>query len=420
MHPICLHLLCCIDALESMRSHKKNIDQLIVHYEHHATLNPKLLHTILTGSARYHTLYQHWVKKHCKFKKKDQDIIDLLVITLYQLHHLENVNKTQLIYHATEACKKRKKRSYSSVVNAILHQSISLSSDIHEQDPMESIPDWLDQALPSPSKELYEVWLQPPTKVGVRINTLIQDQGAYIKALEDQHITVYKHTSANASFMVDKSAIHKLPGLKEHKVYIQDPNQQAVTNLLPTLAVGAHVLDACAAPGGKAGALINQQPQIKLHVIDKNPEKLPRTRSNLEGISSNITFACEDATKPDTWKQQRAYHAILLDAPCSATGTLQQNPEIRLLHDEETIHSLAQEQLELLHKLWTKLAPEGYLLYSTCSILPKENHETIQRFTQAIAAHKNTHKAIIIKEIKNNPQPNIQGNYACLLQKVTA
>lgn len=416
MHPICLHLLCCIDALQSMRTHKKNIDQLVAHYEHHATLNPKLLHTILTGSTRFHTLYQGWVKKHCKFKKKDQDIIDLIVITLYQLHHLENVNKTQLIYHATEACKKRKKRSYSSVVNAILHQSISLSSDISEQDPKNSIPTWLEQALPTPTKELYEVWLQPPTQVGVRINTLIQDQDAYIKALVDQHITIYQHIGP--SFMVDKSAIHKLPGLKEHKVYIQDPNQQAVTSLLPILPAGAHVLDACAAPGGKAGALINQQPHIKLHVIDKNPEKIPRTKSNLEGLSANITVACEDATM--IYKQQRSYQAILVDAPCSATGTLQQNPEIRLLHDEETIHSLTQEQLKLLHSLWTKLTPEGYLLYSTCSILPKENHETIQRFIQAIKAQENKEKAIIINEIKNTPQHNMQGNYACLLQKTTA
>ena len=141
------------------------------------------------------------------------------------------------------------------------------------------------------------------------------------------------------------------------------------------------VLDACAAPGGKASHLLEHSPDLKeLVALDVSGERLQRVTENLQrlGLSARVTEG--DARHPDNWWDDQPFDRILVDAPCSATGVIRRHPDIRFLRHESDIAALAVRQREMLEALWPLLCPGGRLLYSTCSVLREENECVVQAF----------------------------------------
>ncbi|WKD49893.1 16S rRNA (cytosine(967)-C(5))-methyltransferase RsmB [Microbulbifer spongiae] len=173
--------------------------------------------------------------------------------------------------------------------------------------------------------------------------------------------------------------VSDLPGFAEGLVSVQDESAQLAAPLLAPLA-GERVLDACAAPGGKSCHLLEQQPSIKLSVLDIERERLDRVAENFGRCGLDAQMICADATRPSAWWDGRPYDRILLDAPCSATGVIRRNPDIKLLRRDGDIPALAQLQGKLLRAIWPLLKPGGSLLYATCSILPGENSEVTTTF----------------------------------------
>jgi 16S rRNA (cytosine967-C5)-methyltransferase len=180
-------------------------------------------------------------------------------------------------------------------------------------------------------------------------------------------------------------AVNDLPGFAQGDVSVQDAAAQIAARWLLQLIAddrdACRVLDACAAPGGKSGHLLEAGSEsIALFAVDSDESRLTSIVDNLARIGRDATIIAADASKPEEWWDGNPFDGILLDAPCSASGVIRRHPDIKLLRRESDLTSLADLQANLLEALWPLLAPGGHLLYATCSVLAAENDEVTRAF----------------------------------------
>jgi 16S rRNA (cytosine967-C5)-methyltransferase len=149
--------------------------------------------------------------------------------------------------------------------------------------------------------------------------------------------------------------------------------------------VGARVLDACAAPGGKTAHLL-ELAELDLLALDSDPLRLARVHDSLQRLHLHARCLCADVREVSRWWDGRSFDAVLLDAPCTASGIVRRHPDVRWLRRPEDIESSARVQTQLLDALWPVLAPGGRLLYATCSIFRREGQHQIDAFLQRHAA----------------------------------
>jgi len=179
--------------------------------------------------------------------------------------------------------------------------------------------------------------------------------------------------------LTHRRAVTQLPGFEEGLVSVQDSGAQLAAGLLQ-LQPGMRVLDACAAPGGKTGHLLEAAGgELDLTALDVAAERVALINQNLERLRRTARTAVGDLTAPKSFWDGRPFERILVDAPCSSTGVIRRHPDIKLLRRSSDIPTLAAGQLALLRSAATLLAPGGRLVYCTCSVMPEENEEVIAR-----------------------------------------
>jgi len=178
--------------------------------------------------------------------------------------------------------------------------------------------------------------------------------------------------------------VSALPGFAEGHVSVQDVAAQLAAPLLlgTGLAAGARVLDACAAPGGKTAHLLELGSDLDLLALDADAGRLTRVQDNLDRLRLQATLKAADARDTASWWDGKPFDAILLDAPCSASGIVRRHPDVRWLRRAEDIGNLARIQAELLDALWPTLKPGGRLVYATCSVFKDEGVNQIDAFLQ--------------------------------------
>ncbi|MBN8727123.1 MAG: 16S rRNA (cytosine(967)-C(5))-methyltransferase RsmB [Xanthomonadales bacterium] len=175
--------------------------------------------------------------------------------------------------------------------------------------------------------------------------------------------------------------VTRLPGYAEGAFSVQDGAAQRVVELLD-LAAGQRVLDACAAPGGKAAHIL-ERVEVELLALDRDPARLRRVEENFSRLGLRAELRAGDAADPGTWWDGRPFERILLDAPCSASGIIRRQPDIKLHRRAADLAPLAALQAGLLSALWPLLAPAGRLVYATCSVLREENEAVLAGFLAA-------------------------------------
>jgi 16S rRNA (cytosine967-C5)-methyltransferase len=173
--------------------------------------------------------------------------------------------------------------------------------------------------------------------------------------------------------------VETLPGFSQGRVSVQDGAAQLAANLLEHRA-GMRVLDACAAPGGKTGHILEICSDIELIALDIEAKRLERVAENMKRLKLEAELISGDAAQPDGWWDGRPFDRILLDAPCSASGVIRRHPDIKLLRRPEDIDNLVTLQAAILDAMWPLLKSGGMLVYATCSVLPQENTRQLQRF----------------------------------------
>ena len=179
-----------------------------------------------------------------------------------------------------------------------------------------------------------------------------------------------------------------LPGFADGEVSVQDASAQRAALLLlggRPLPDGARVLDACAAPGGKTAHLL-ELAALDLLALDRDPLRLARVQQTLDRLQLRAGLKAGDARAPASWWDGRPFDAILVDAPCTASGIVRRHPDIRWLRRPGDVASLARQQGELLDALWPLLAPGGRLLFATCSLFKAEGSDGADAFLQRVGA----------------------------------
>jgi 16S rRNA (cytosine967-C5)-methyltransferase len=176
--------------------------------------------------------------------------------------------------------------------------------------------------------------------------------------------------------------VSDLPGFYSGAVSVQDAGAQIAAILLNPKPSDL-ILDACAAPGGKTGHLL-ELANCHLLALEMDGQRLKKIEGNLDRLrlySENIKVIHGDASKSNWWNRE-LFDKILLDAPCSASGIVSRHPDIPFLRRAADITSLQQKQRELLTHTWQMLKPEGQLLYVTCSLFPEEGEDQAIWFAQ--------------------------------------
>jgi 16S rRNA (cytosine967-C5)-methyltransferase len=177
--------------------------------------------------------------------------------------------------------------------------------------------------------------------------------------------------------------VAQLPGFAAGEVSVQDAAAQRAAPLLlgGGLRPGARVLDACAAPGGKTAHLL-ELAELEVLALDIDLQRLARVQDNLNRLQLRATLQVGDARQPAPWWDGQPFDAILLDAPCTASGIVRRHPDVRWLRRADDVQALARIQAGMLDALWPLLARGGRLLYATCSIFRAEGQQQIDAFLQ--------------------------------------
>lgn len=142
------------------------------------------------------------------------------------------------------------------------------------------------------------------------------------------------------------------------------------------------MLDACAAPGGKTGHLLERCPDISLLALEIDPDRMGRVEENLTRLGYDAATKVADASDVSQWWSGKQLDRILVDAPCSGSGVMRRHPDIKHLRTPEDVSGFRERQIELLEVLWSTLATGGKLLYVTCSILKSENQDVVNHFAK--------------------------------------
>ena len=229
---------------------------------------------------------------------------------------------------------------------------------------------------------LNEANRHPP--MTLRVNARRSTASAYVQRLAAQGQSA-QVLGSHGVVLDEPCPVARLPGFAEGEVSVQDAAAQRAAPLLlgEGLPVGARVLDACAAPGGKTAHLL-ELAELDVLALDSDPLRLNRVRDTLNRLRLSATLRAGDARAPPAWWDGRPFAAILLDAPCSASGIGRRHPDVRWLRRPGDIDASARIQAQMLDALWPLLAPGGRLLYATCSVFKAEGQQQIDAFLQRV------------------------------------
>jgi 16S rRNA (cytosine967-C5)-methyltransferase len=314
----------------------------------------------------------------------------LLVCAAHQLEYSTHAPATT-VAAAVDAARRLGLERAAGLVNAVLrrylreHVALLAAAD-RDLATRHAHPAWLVEALRAAWPAELEQLLaannaHPPLALRVdlsrtRIGDYLQELAA--RGLEGEAVNGVP-TAVTVSQPVP---VAELPGFADGRVSVQDPSAQLAALWLAPRP-GERVLDACAAPGGKTGALLEiAGGPIALTAVDNDAARLNRVDENLRRLGREAQLLQADLCGPSWW-DGAPFDAILLDAPCSATGVIRRHPDIKLLRRAADIAGFAARQLQLLQGCWPLLRNGGRLLYATCSVLPAENAAVVSAFLAA-------------------------------------
>lgn len=352
-----------------------------------------LLQEIVFGTCRWYfqldAILAQLLSK--PLKAKDNDVRCLLLIGLYQLHHLR-VPDYAVVNETVAATKALKKDWAKGLVNAILRgflrdtETLVKKSLTSEQGEF-AHPRWLIERLRSAwpqqwAQILKDNNIRPPMTLRVNTHRIAMEQ--FLANLEQAGIDAAAGPLASTSvYLANPCPVESIPGFEEGLCSVQDEASQLIPGLLD-LQDGLRILDACAAPGGKTCHILESGFEFKeLVALDNDARRLERLQQNLDRLQLHATVTVGDAGDAAQWWDNAAFDRILLDAPCSATGIIRRHPDIKLLRRDTDIPKLGLLQTQLLESVWGCLNPGGLLLYSTCSVLPEENSAIVGRFLES-------------------------------------
>jgi len=372
---------------------------------------------------RYQAVLDQLMEK--PFKAKDSDILALVVMGMHDLT-LKDKADHAAINETVEAVRALKKEWASKLVNALLRQWQRMQSEAElpwESDiRFESAhPGWIAKRIRKAWPDNYasiENANNCQAPMTIRVNRLQTTRNEYLEKLAAVNILATPTQMSPDGIQLEKPcSVNDLPGFASGMCSVQDEAAQLAAVLLDAKPTD-YVLDACCAPGGKTGHILETGVQ-RVIGVDADAQRLTRVQENLSRLNLDANLIEADLSKSDWW-DGTLFDRILLDAPCSATGVIRRHPDIKLLRRPSDIAPLVELQGQIFAQLWSMLKPGGILVYATCSILPIENHLAVAQF---LAEHPDAKQQAMLPEldaINGQLLPKEQGHdgffYAKLLK----
>ncbi len=319
--------------------------------------------------------------------RRQEPVVHALMVTaLVQLEVLELASYAA-VAATVDAVRELRRPRLAGLANAVLRrwlrerESLLAALDA-EPATRHAHPAWLVRAIEHDWPEaagdvLAAANREPPLML--RVNRRRATPEAVASALRDAGGEVTPHPwLADGLVLPHSTDVTRLPGFAEGHFAVQDGAAQVPADLLD-LADGQRLLDACAAPGGKACHAL-ERADLRLLAVEAEPRRAPRIRQNLDRLGLHAEVVVGDAGEPSAWWDGTPFDRVMIDAPCSATGVIRRRPDVRLHRREADIDALVAQQSRILAACWPTLAPGGRLLYVTCSILRRENDGVVAAF----------------------------------------
>jgi 16S rRNA (cytosine967-C5)-methyltransferase len=274
---------------------------------------------------------------------------------------------------------------FKGVVNGVLRNALRQSADLNRAADADMVaefrhPPWWIRRLRSQYPDHWRAILaagntHPP--MALRINRRRASAREVLAAFAAAELPVRELN--NGALLLDRPVpVARVPGFAEGLVSVQDAGAQYAARYLD-LVDGQRVLDACAAPGGKTSHIL-ETADVALTALDTDAFRARRVSENLERLGLTAEVKTADCRVLSRWWDGRPFDRILADVPCSASGVVRRNPDIKWLRRSDDVARFAAQQAEILDALWQVLAPGGKMLYVTCSVFAEENREQIAAF----------------------------------------
>ncbi|WP_347262437.1 16S rRNA (cytosine(967)-C(5))-methyltransferase RsmB [Rudaea sp.] len=346
-----------------------------------------LLSSLLHEGARWWLRYDAALDRLLQrpLREREADVHALALLGLVQLDVLRQPEYAA-VAATVEAVRALRKPKFAGLINALLRRWLRERAGLPAEldaDPVarSAHPRWLLDALardwPDEAAAIIAadnaqapLWLRVNRRRARREELLARfaEAGVEAQAVADHDQAIVLAQSVDVT---------RLPGYAEGAFSVQDGAAQFAAPLLD-LAAGQRVLDACAAPGGKSAHIL-ESADVRLLALDGDARRLPRIAENLARLGLAADIRAGDAAAPASWWDGKPFDRILIDAPCSATGIVRRQPDIKLHRRAADIARLVDEQSRILDALWPLLAPRGRLVYATCSVLADENTQQLAR-----------------------------------------
>lgn len=339
------------------------------------------LQDIVYGSLRYLGRLDVWLDALLQRPLTDPKLGWLLRVALYQLA-FTRAPAHAVVHNAVTAAGEGWR---GGLANAILRNFQRRRAELEQRADTSltgrwSHPAWWISKVQADYPQHWQGILQaglthPPFTL--RVNARHGSAQDYMQRLADAGMPA-QQTGPVAITLEKAVAVQLLPGFADGDVSVQDAGAQIAAPLLDVQA-GQRMLDACAAPGGKTGHLL-ETADVSLTALDIDATRLARVHDNLDRLKLTAQLLQGDAAQPSAWWDGQPYDRILADVPCSASGVVRRNPDSKWLRHPDDIAGFARQQATMLDALWLMLACGGKLLYATCSIFPEENALQVQAF----------------------------------------
>ena len=315
-------------------------------------------------------------------KNKNRSLESIIIlISFYQLVY-SNHKDHNVVNNSVESAKKINKQHF---VNAVLRNFLRNKVELIQIFKKNKffLPKWWKTEILKNKNFNYDDYVffakhKPP--LTIRLNFI--DKNSYIKLLEKKGIAYTALSNKAVSFQTALPIKH-VPLFNEGSVSVQDFGAQKALELLK-LQKGSKVLDACASPGGKTIQILEND--VALTALDINEKRINLIKENLKRVGKNAKVIKTDIRELDTWWNGEKFDSILLDVPCSSSGVLKRNPDIRFSRKKKDLLDLLNLQNDILNCAWKILKENGTLIYSTCSVFYSENESQIDKF---LLEHKN-------------------------------
>ena len=318
----------------------------------------------------------------------------------YQLLYLDRIPPHAAIGESVELAKKAGEMQAARMVNAVLRKLAQMPCDPEHEDTTAAVhahPAWMverwRQVYGEDAAQAICAFDQQPAGIGLR---LLHPEAE--TALCDAGIELAPGEFLTSARKLVRGDVVRSEAFRRGWVRIQDEGSQLVAELVGS---GQQILDTCAAPGGKAAILAERKPHAQITAWDISRRRLDAMRKLLASHGERIQYAVQDAAKSTL---SAKYDLILCDVPCTGTGTIARNPEIRFRIDADEIQRQQKRQIEILSAVLHGLAPSGRLLYSTCSLEPEENEAVI---AEIMAKHPGFRLLSVEEEIEKLFRANV-------------